>query len=65
MNEIEFVESIQALEIKPNDLIVIKAKEPLSAAYCVLLRDHVKRIIPEARCIILDADTDIGIIRGS
>jgi len=65
MNEIEFVESLKIVEIKPEDLIVVKVKVLLTAQMSVLIKDHIKRIVPEARVIILDGDTDMGIIRGA
>lgn len=64
MNEIEFVQSVQALEIKPGDLIVIKVPSLMPTAVYVNLRDQIKMEYPDWKFIILDGGVDIGIIRG-
>jgi len=64
MNEIEFVESVKVLEIKPGDLIVIKVPVLLTTMQYSRLKAHIKNEYPDWKFVILDGGADIGIIRG-
>ena len=63
MNEIEFVEKMKVLEMKSGDLLVIMVKDRLSVPTYDRIRASFKAEFPEHKALILDADTDIGIIR--
>jgi len=65
MNEIEFVESVQTLEVKRGDLVIIKIPEHITDSTFANLRGRLRNYFPNNKFIIMDGGTDIGIIRGT
>ena len=68
MNEVEFVKSVQTLEVKENDLIVIKIPYKLKLEISVKIRKQVEDNLPigmkgKIKIFILEEGIDIGIIR--
>jgi hypothetical protein len=68
MNEIEFVKSVQTLEIRENDLIVIKIPYKLRQEVSEKMRKQVEDNLPigmkgKVKIFILEEGIDIGIIR--
>lgn len=63
MNDIEFIHAMQVLELKPDDIIVLKTKEYISLEAYINLKNIIKKTAQGHKCIILEAGIDIGVLR--
>ena len=66
---LEFIESIQVLEMKPGDVVVLRVDKKIPTEYYMALNKAVKNVFVRVRktddigVIILEPDLDIGIMR--
>lgn len=68
MNEIEFIQSMQTLEIHDNDILIVKIDQKLSVEISKTLHDHIKANLPDnikgkVKVFIFEPGMDIGILR--
>jgi len=68
MNEIDFVKSVQTLEVRENDLIVIKIEQKISMERSERIKKMVEDNLPaemkgKIKVFILEEGTDIEILR--
>ena len=69
MEEIEFVKSMQTLEIRENDLLILKVSERLRHDAIKTIIEHVKAGLPDpikgkVKVFVLEPGMDIGVVRG-
>jgi hypothetical protein len=68
MKEIEFVQSMKVLELKENDILVIKADQELSDKQLTSIKELVETKLPpnlkgKIKVFVLDQRMDMGVIR--
>jgi hypothetical protein len=68
MGNIEFIKNMQILELKEDDLLILKIKNSLSTEKLEKITKEIKNKIPEKLknkigILILEENIDIGIIR--
>lgn len=68
MNKIEFIKSMQTLEIHDNDILVVKIDKILSPETNKTLQNHIEKNLPDnikgkMRVFIFEPGMDIGILR--
>lgn len=68
MEEIDFIKSMQALEIKENDILVVKIDRKLSADMHARLKEVIEENLPDnmkgkIKIFVLEEGLDIGVIR--
>jgi hypothetical protein len=63
MNKVEFLENMQILRLKPNDIIVLKFKDHLSQNVFEQVNEFVKSIGINNKFMVLDRGSEIGILR--
>ena len=68
MNEIEFIKSMQILEIHENDILVIKIEQKIGMERSEKIKKMVEDNLPagmkgKIKVFILEEGTDIGILR--
>lgn len=59
----EIFEAVKVLELQPGDALVFRTREPLSAEQTAQATGFLSAMFPERRCLILDAGTDVEILR--
>lgn len=62
-DDVELVKSVELLELKPNDIIVLKSDRKISAAACASIQASMEREFPGHRCLVFPEGWDIQIIR--
>lgn len=63
-HEMEFIQSMTRLDIRPGDIIALKVNRTLSIESARHLRDSLKSIFPDGtKIVILEDGMDIGAIR--
>ncbi len=68
MNEIEYIKSMQTLEIHDNDILVVKIDQRLSVSANTNLKKVIENNLPDnlkgkIKVLILEPGMDIGILR--
>ena len=68
MNEIEYIKSMQTLEIHDNDILIIKIDRILGIETSKRLHDHIEENLPDnikgkMKIFIFEPGMDIGILR--
>ena len=68
MNEIEFIKNMETLEIKENDILVIRVNYPIAAEVANAIKEAALRALPKAikdkvGILVFDSAADIGIVR--
>jgi len=68
MQEAEFIQSMQTLEIKENDILVVKIDAPIPMDTRHRIFKHVTDMLPvnmkgKVSVLVLDKEVDIGVIR--
>jgi hypothetical protein len=68
MNEIEFIKSVQTLEVRENDLVIIKIPYKLGKETSEKIRKQAEDNLPigmkgKLKIFILEEGMDIGVIR--
>lgn len=58
------IESVQVLELQPNDLIVLKSERHLSVEEHNHIRHAMKGKIPNHNIILLEGGMDVVVLRG-
>jgi len=66
--KIEFIKSMQVLELKKNDILVFKTDERLSVETHKHFKEAIEEYLPDnikgkVKVLILDSGMDIGVIR--
>ena len=66
VNEIEFLEAMQVLELRPDDILVLKSKMVLShAARGNIVKAFKEHIKIKNQVVILEEGMEIGVLRGA
>ena len=70
MNEIEFIKNMQTLEIRENDILIVKLDREVSADMNKIITKNVKDNLPDnikkfVKVFVLEPGIDIGILRKS
>jgi hypothetical protein len=60
--EIKYLGDVQRLELKPDDIIVLKSSVKLKQSAAVGMKVYIENQFPGHRCIVLDEGMDIGIL---
>ena len=68
MNEIEYLKSMQILEIHDNDILIVKIDRILSPETNKMLQNHIEKNLPDnikekVKVFIFEPGMDIGILR--
>jgi hypothetical protein len=63
MSEVEFLEAMQVLELKPGDIIVLKHGGRLPEIAHRRIRESFQHIAPFHKVIILEEGMEIGVLR--
>ncbi len=68
MNKIEFVKNMQTLEIRENDILIVKLDREVSTNINSLITKNVKDNLPDnikktTKVFVFEPGTDIGILR--
>ncbi len=68
MNEIEYIKSMQTLEIHDNDILIVKIDRILAVGTIKTLHDHILENLPDnikgkVKVFIFEPGMDIGILR--
>jgi hypothetical protein len=68
MTEVEIVESLKVLPLRPGDLLVVKVKQPIRSEMSLQIKQMIVKVLPpdlrEAiTVLVLDQTIDLGIAR--
>ena len=67
VDEIDFIQSMQRLDIKDGDILVLKTKSILSEHAISNLKNSIELAINiigfKVKCLVLEDDMDIGVLR--
>lgn len=68
MKEIEFIKNMEVLEIKENDVLVIRVNYPIAAEVAGAIKESVLKALPKAikdkvGILVFDSAADIGLLR--
>lgn len=68
MDEIEFVKNMQTLEIRENDILIVKLDREISANVNKVITNNVRNNLPDnikgtVKVFVLEPGVDIGILR--
>lgn len=67
MEEIKFIKSMETLNIKDGDILVVRIDQKLRADLHHALRDYCKQNLPDkmkdTKVFILEPGTDLGVVR--
>jgi len=68
MKEIEIIKNMETLEIKENDILVIRVNYPIAAEVAGAIKESVLQALPKAikdkvGVLVFDSAADIGIVR--
>lgn len=59
----EIFEAVKLLELQPGDTLVFRTREQLAEEQIARATAFLSAMFPERRCLILDAGTDVEILR--
>jgi hypothetical protein len=54
---------IAKLELRPGDILVLKFLRPVTVASQMQTAETFRRFVPEHRVVVIDADTDLSVVR--
>uniref|UniRef100_A0A6H1ZCS9 Uncharacterized protein n=1 Tax=viral metagenome TaxID=1070528 RepID=A0A6H1ZCS9_9ZZZZ len=68
MKGIEFIKNMETLEIKENDILVIRVNYPIAAEVAIAIKESVLQALPKdikdkVGVLVFDSAADIGIVR--
>lgn len=56
-------EAVKVLPLRPSDVLVFRAKRPISVAQANLVKEIVQEITGHEKVLVIDNDADVDVIR--
>ena len=61
---LDCLQHLQVLDVKPQDVVVVKSKDCLSVEQCLRIREQIRALFdPEQKVLVLDCRLDLGVVR--
>jgi len=61
--DIEYLKNAQTITVKDGDVVVISVDGPVSMEGANMIREHIKAMFPNNKCLVLSDKMEVGVMR--